>query len=212
MVLSCPLDQVVQVLLPFGRFDRLVLLQIMSVSGKEKSSEDPKRICAMCSMDDDLTRVISKTSFYMKQISWCIDTVGKYWSWVLLERRGVWPEKVHMTIRFCISWLLGSDATTWSARKVHHWLQHNVGVGNVNTSLMYVAWSTKMDPCPLSAPGCAIVPDPRVYHAISRLSLPPPRRYEPYGPSSKRRAVAAATRGKVVTSVNIPVVAKDIDA
>ena len=124
------------------------------------------------------------------------------------------PAEVHMIIRFCISWLLGKDITTWSARKVLAWLQHNVGASNVNTSLMYVAWASKMDPCPLASPGCTLVPNPRVYRAMSRISLPPPRRYEPFGvkPTPKRRPVVSASKGgsgaRARTSV---VIQKDTD-
>jgi len=162
-----------------------VLVQVMSTSRKKKSPVVPEPICAVRSVDDAYTRVVSSNAFYLKQISWCIDTVGTYWDYVRVGRRGVWPNEVHMTIRFCISWLLGRDCTTWTAHRVHAWLKQNIGLGTPSHSLMYIAWSSRMDPCPLSSPAKAFVDRPN--RALSRLSLPPPRAYKRYGEVSKRK-------------------------
>ena len=92
------------------------LLQTMSARGKKGTVELPGRICVMTCVEDDYTRVISSNEFYKKQISWCIETVSSFWEFIRVDRHGVRPTRVNMTIRFCMSWLSGQDCTTWTAR------------------------------------------------------------------------------------------------
>ena len=181
----------------------------MSARGKRKTPVVPERISAVTCVDDNYTRVISSNAFYLKQISWCIDTVGVYWNHVRIGRRGVWPDRVHMTIRFCISWLLGQDCTGWSAHQVHYWLKHNIGVSTPSHSLMYVAWSSRMDPCPIMAPARALLDPPN--RALSRLSLPPPRAYHRFGPPSKRKISPTVSQPKSSSDVvSAVVVSEDV--
>ena len=79
----------------------------MSAAGKKRNLNLPGRVCAMTCMEDDYTRVISSSA--LKQISWCIETVGTFREFIRVDSNGACPTRVHMTIRFCISWLSGQD-------------------------------------------------------------------------------------------------------
>jgi len=177
-----------------------VVLQIMSANHKRKAPVKPERVVAVSCVDDNYIRVISRNAFYLAQISWCIDTVGVYWEYVRVGRRGVWPAQVHMTIRFCISWLVGQDCTCWSAHRVHSWLKQHIGVSTPSHSLMYIAWSSRMDPCPVVAPARAMMDPPN--RALSRLSLPPPRVYHRFGPPVKRKVILPIARTSPLSGGN----------
>ena len=185
-------------LLPFGSSCIFAMLQTMSARSRKRTVELPGRICAMTCVEDEYTRVISSNEFYKKQICWCIETVSSFWEFIRVDRHGVCPTQVSMTIRFCISWLSGQDCTTWSARRVFRWLQLTVGAGKTAHSLMYVAWSNRMDPCPIVGPVMAFTDSPD--RAPSRLSLPPPRSYSRRESPSKRKAAASAVSSPIVSA------------
>ena len=92
------------------------MLQTMSARSKKRTVELSGRICAMSCVEDDYTCVIFSNQFYKKQISWYIETVRSFWEFIRVDRHGVRPTRVNMTIRFCMSWLSGQDCTTWTAR------------------------------------------------------------------------------------------------
>ena len=96
------------------------MLQTMSATDRKRTLELSGRVCAVTCVKDDYTRVISSGEFYKKQISWCIKTVATFWEFIRVDRHGVCPTRVHMTIRFCISCLSGRDCTNWTARQVFH--------------------------------------------------------------------------------------------
>jgi len=185
-------------LLPFGSCCIFAMLQTMSGRGKRRTVELSGRICAMTCVEDEYTRVISSNEFYKKQIAWCIETVGSFWEFIRVDRHGVRPTRVNMTVRFCMSWLSGQDCTTWTARQVFRWLQLTVGSDRPAHSLMYVAWSNRMDPCPIVGPVMTFTDSPD--RAPSRLSLPPPKSCSRREPPSKRKAVAATVSSPIVSS------------
>ena len=174
------------------------MLQTMSGRSRKRTENLSGRICAMTCVEDEYTRVISSNEFYKKQISWCIETVSSFWEFIRIDRRGVRPTRVNMTIRFCMSWLSGQDCTAWTASQVFRWLQLTVGSDKAAHSLMYVAWSNRMDPCPVVGPVITLADSPD--RAPSRLSLPPPRSCSRRGSPSKRKAVAATVSSPIVSS------------
>ena len=183
------------------------MLQTMSANDRKRTFKLPGRICAVTCVEDDYTRVISSGEFYKKQVSWCIETVAAYWEFIRVDRHGVCPTQVPMTIRFCMSWLSGLDCTNWVARQVFHWLRKTVGSGKATHSLMYVAWSNRMDPCPIVGPVMAFTDSPD--RAPSRLNLPPRASYQRRAASSKRKAVASVSSPVVSSSAEHPVIATD---
>ena len=176
--------------------------QAMSGSRKKERKSKVSPICAVSSLDDEYTRVVSSNSFYLKQVTWCVDVVGDYWAHIRAKRNGVWPSRVPMTIRFCISWLAGRDCTAWTAHQVHFWLKHNIGESPASHSLVYVAWGNKMDPCPRVGPARTLLNNPRVYRAVSRMNLIPVKRFHRYGYDEVVRAVPAFPTNKSPFSVD----------
>jgi len=175
----------------------------MAASRKKKSRKSTvSPICAVSSLDDDFTRVVSSNTFYLKQITWSINVVEDYWTFICSKRNGVWPSEVPMTIRFCISWLSGRDCTAWTAHQVHFWLKHNVDNSQPSSSLVYVAWASKMDPCPRAGPAKALLNNPRVYRATSRMQLSPVKRFHRYGYEEVMQAVPAFPTDKSPFSVD----------
>jgi len=90
-------------------------------------NKGPPLIYANYALRDGLVHMVSSQKFYFKQMQWCMESVSDFWLHIVRVRRGVLPDEVPMSLRFCISWLTGYDCTNWSAREVCGWLQHNIG-------------------------------------------------------------------------------------
>ena len=177
-------------------------MQVMAAFHKKDRKSTVSPICAVSSLDDDYTRVVSSNAFYLKQITWCMNVVEDYWTFICRKRNGVWPQQVPMTIRFCLSWLSGRDCTTWTAHQVHFWLKHNVDKRQPSHSLVYVAWANKMDPSPLVEPVRDLLDNPRVYRAVSRMKLSPVKRFHRHGYDLMMKAVPAIPTAKSPFSVD----------
>jgi len=93
-----------------------------------KNEEEPPIIVAYV-LRENLVNVISSQRFYLKQMQWCVESINDFWQHIVHVRRGVMPNVVPMSLRFCISWLTGNDCTNWNAREVCGWLQRNAGNG-----------------------------------------------------------------------------------
>ena len=178
------------------------LSQVMAASRKKSKKSKVSPICTVSSLDDEYTRVVSSNSFYLKQITWCINVVGDYWVHVRSKRNGVWPPRAPMTVRFCISWLSGRDCTTWTAHQVHFWLKHNIGADQASQSLVYVAWANKMDPCPRVGPAKTLLNNPKVYRAVSRMNLAPVKRFHRFGYDEVAQVVPAFPTTKSPFSID----------
>ena len=174
----------------------------MAASRKKNRKSAVSPICAVSSLDDDYTRVVSSNAFYLKQITWSVTVVEDYWTYICSKRNGVWPSRVPMTIRFCVSWLSGRDCTTWTAHQMHFWLKHNVDKSQPKHSLVYVAWASKMDPCPRAEPARTLLNNPRVYRAVNRMKLSPVKRFHRYGHDEVVEAVPAFPATKSSFSID----------
>ena len=129
----------------------------MSSRRKPKRAQvvDQDRVCAHYQTEDQHVRWISSHSFYIKQMTWCVEEVTSYWRSTMRQYRGRYPYMVPDHIRFCMSWLSGLDCTGWSVRQICIWLNHRLGRGHKFETLMYMAWIHQSDPCPLAGCYCA---------------------------------------------------------
>ena len=112
-----------------------------------RSSADSVHATLAC--DDDTVRVTSSYEFFRKQIRWCVDTLDHYWALCRSRNNGVWPDQVPRSVRFCLSWLIGTDCTGWTARQIHSWMHRRLGtdgnMGNVMTTV-YMQCAYRFDP------------------------------------------------------------------
>ena len=79
----------------------------------------------------NFVRVCSHDAFYIAQIDWSINTVAKYWYTIVSKREHMLPASVPLTVRFCLSWIIGHDCTNtveWPTHKFHSWLHTKLGV------------------------------------------------------------------------------------
>ena len=84
------------------------------------------RIFVAKAVRDNFTRVCASTQFYSKQLEWSIATVCRYWEQTLANPLNV-PLEVEETAAFCLSWIIGTDCTSWSPFKLHIWFRAKLG-------------------------------------------------------------------------------------
>ena len=133
------------------------------------------RVCVHYQTEDQLVRWISSHSFYLKQMTWCVEEVTRYWRSTMRQHRGMYPYMVPDHIRFCMSWLSGIDCTNWSVRQICIWLNHRLGRGHKFETLMYMAWIHQSDPCPLVTTARRPWSKFNVPIVQGRVHLPPPK-------------------------------------
>ena len=136
---------------------------------------DVDRVCAHYQTEDQLVRWISSHSFYLKQMTWCVEEVTHYWRSAMRQHRGRYPYHVPEHIRFCMSWLSGIDCTGWSVRQISIWLNHRLGRGHKFETLMYLAWIHQNDPCPLVETARPPWSKRNIPLVLGRVHLPPPK-------------------------------------
>ena len=136
---------------------------------------DVDRVCAHYQSEDQLVRWVSSHSFYLKQMTWSVETVTEYWRDTMRKNRGKYPFLIPMHIRFCMSWLSGIDCTNWTARRCCVWLSHRLSRGYRFTSLMYMAWIHRADPCPLVSTARPPWSRLNIPTVVGRVHLPPPK-------------------------------------
>ena len=84
-------------------------------------------------------RVCSSQTFYIAQIKWSIKTVARYWHVILESTPRVLPKKVPSIVRFCLSWILGTDCVdekTWPDVKLHAWLLDKLSDGAAESTIV----------------------------------------------------------------------------
>ena len=77
-------------------------------------------------ISNNFVNVCSSAEFYSKQIRWCIETVSNFWTGLPKDSR-LFPQEVPGEIRFCLSWILDADVTTWQLQTIYSWLCSNLG-------------------------------------------------------------------------------------
>jgi len=147
----------------------------MSSKRPKKIFSESDRVCAHYVSEDQLVRWVSSHEFFMKQMTWSVETVTQYWRDTMRVRRGVWPCAVPDRIRFCVSWLAGIDVTNWTARQVCHWMNYRLSRGHKFQTIMHLSWASTTDPCPVvetARPPWSRINIPSV---VGRVHLPPPQ-------------------------------------
>ena len=147
----------------------------MSSRKPRRSASDFNRVCAHYMSEDQLVRWVSSHAFFMKQMTWNVETVTQYWRGAMRARRGVWPTIIPDRIRFCVSWLAGVDATDWDARQICVWMSYRLSRGHKFETLMCLSWASQRDPCPVvetARPPWSRLNIPSV---VGRVQLPPPQ-------------------------------------
>ena len=132
------------------------------------------RVCAHYQSEDQLVRWVSSHSFYLKQMTWSVQEVTRYWRFTMRQNRGRDPLGVPDHIRFCMSWLSGIDCTNWTVDQICVWLRQRLSRGPKFETVMYMGWIHNCDPCPLvdsASPPWSRVNIPTV---LGRMHLPPP--------------------------------------
>ena len=135
---------------------------------------DVDRVCAHYQTEDRLVRWRSSHSFYLKQMTWSVETVTQYWRDIMHSSRN-YPHFVPMEIRFCMSWLSGIDCTNWSTEKCCVWLNHRFSRGHKFSSMMYLAWIHRVDPCPIVSTARPPWSRLNIPTVVGRVHLPPPK-------------------------------------
>ena len=133
------------------------------------------RVCAHYQSEDQLVRWVSSHSFYLKQMTWSVQEVTRYWRSTMRQNRGRDPLGVPDHIRFCMSWLSGIDCTNWTVDQICVWLSQRLSRGPKFETVMYMGWIHKCDPCPMvdsASPPWSKVNIPTV---LGRVHLPPPK-------------------------------------
>ena len=87
------------------------------------------RIYVVQDHSGEYVHVVSTTSFYRAQIDWSTHIVSAYWVRKLEEfgANGFVVNFVPETVRFCLSRIIGSDCTVWSANRIHIWMAQKLG-------------------------------------------------------------------------------------
>ena len=75
---------------------------------------------------NNFVHVCSSAEFYSKQIRWCIETVSEFWSRLPKDSR-LFPEEIPSSVKFCLSWILGTDVTELKSQTIYSWLCRNLG-------------------------------------------------------------------------------------
>ena len=75
---------------------------------------------------NSFVHVCSSAEFYSKQIRWCIETVSEFWSSLPKDSR-LFPEEIPREIRFCLSWILGTDVTEVKSHTIYSWMCRHLG-------------------------------------------------------------------------------------
>ena len=84
------------------------------------------RIQCSRASSNNFVHVCSSADFYAKQIRWCIETVSNFWT-RLTKNSGLFPQEIPDEIKFCLSWILGTDVTCWKPQLIYSWLCSNLG-------------------------------------------------------------------------------------
>ena len=128
-----------------------VKLQVVSSCSPPRRSRvvNVDHVCTHYQSEDQLVCWVSSHSFYLKQMTWSVETVTNYWRDTIRRHRGRYPHAIPTHIRFCISWLSDIDCTNWSTKQVCVWLNHRLSRDHKFETLMYMDWIHSRDPCPL---------------------------------------------------------------
>ena len=94
------------------------------------------RIHCARACSNDFLHLCSSVEFYSKQMRWSLRTVSNFWVG-LPKHSTLFPQDIPEEIRFCLSWILGSDVTEWPTQKIYSWLCHNLG-GSSDASLSHL--------------------------------------------------------------------------
>ena len=135
---------------------------------------DVDRICAHYQTEDQLVRWRSSHSFYIKQMTWSVETVTQFWRDTMYQSRN-YPHFIPMEVRFCMSWLSGIDCTNWTTERCCVWLSHRFSRGHRFSSLMYLSWIHRVDPCPVVSSARPPWSRLNVPIVLGRVHLPPPK-------------------------------------
>ena len=119
LVLSGPLDQATEMFHLLVVDFNPVCTQLMSSRRLPRRTKirGVDRVCAHYQLEDQLVRWVSSHSFYLKQMTWSVEAVTRYWRSTMRQNRGRYPHAVPDHIRFCISWLSGIDCTNWTVEQ-----------------------------------------------------------------------------------------------
>ena len=100
---------------------------------------------ATMEFEDGTVRMTSSHEFFRKQMRWSAHYVQDYWHGIVHSNNGVWPPEAPMTVRFCLSWLVGVDCTLWTSRQVHSWMHRKLGKDGSPLATIYMTWAYRPD-------------------------------------------------------------------
>ena len=129
-------------------------------------------VFATIAFEDGTVRMTSTHEFFCKQMRWSAHVVQDYWHKVIHTQKGVWPSEVPTTVRFCLTWIVGIDCTSWTPRQIHGWMNRKLGADGSPMATVYMTWAYRPDPRPLTR---TYVPMIVSHTNTTDVRLPPPR-------------------------------------